>query len=118
MYYKCLFAMSAIISLICDFRWSINGIIIGAFTSFGLLFGFGQGKLWIYVMWVNILHIFLNYFVMFFAYPAVVSMFGEDVANSIVKYSSMLGAFQVTSEKLHSLFLESIIIFILSVECT
>lgn len=116
-YYKSLFAISAIISLICDFRWSVNGVLIGTLTAFGLLFGFGEGRLWLAVMWINIVHIFFNYFAMFLAYPAVVQMLGVNAAEQIKKYAYMLGSFEITSGGLHSLFLESIIIFIVSVEC-
>lgn len=87
-------------------------------ASFGLLFGFGAGKMWIVVMWINIIHIFFNYFFMFLDYPAVVQMFTEPVAEEVIKYSYMLGGFEITSGGLHSLFLESIFIFIVSVECT
>jgi hypothetical protein len=72
MFYKSLFAFSALITLICDYRWSVNGILIGSLASFGLLYGFGEGRIWIVIMWINIVHIFMNYFGMFLGYPAVV----------------------------------------------
>lgn len=50
-------------------------------TSFGLLFGFGEGRMWITVMWINIVHIFFNYFFMFLDYPAVIDMFTPPVAD-------------------------------------
>lgn len=79
-FYKSLFGVSAIITLICNFRWSINGIIMVTITSFGLLFGFGEGWMWISVMWINIVHIFFNYFFMFLSYPAVIDMFTPSVS--------------------------------------
>lgn len=117
-FYKSLFALSAVITLLCDFRWSVNGILIGVLCAYGLLYGFGEGRLWMILMWINIFHIFFNYFGMFLSYPAITQLLGPNVSAQIEKYAYMLGCFEVTSTGLHSLFLESIVIFILSVECS
>ena len=85
--------MSAVITLLSNFRWSVNGILMVSLTTYGLLFGFKAGKLWVAVMWINITHIFFNYFFMFLDYPAVINMFTPYIANEVIKYSYMLGGF-------------------------
>lgn len=64
-YFQGLFIVAGIIVLLCNFRWSINGIVIGLIASYGIIFGFDIGKSWKYIMWINLIYIFGNYFLFF-----------------------------------------------------
>jgi hypothetical protein len=71
LYYQGLFLVSAIVVLICSYQWSINGIIISISVTFGVVYGFGKGRIWIVAMWSNLTFIAVNYLLCFLTYPYV-----------------------------------------------
>lgn len=116
-YYQSIYAVSAIVVLICNYKWSINGIIVASCVVYGVIYGFGKGRVWLLAMWSNLIFIAVNYLLMFLSYQYVIDLIGQNVQESIELWAVRLGFFSVRLDTLQTLFLLNIVIYFFSVHC-
>ena len=115
LYYQCLFLVSAVVVLVLNWRWSVNGVIIAFAVSYGVVYGFGKGRLWVVAMWSNLSFIIINYLLMFLSFDYVNSSIGP-IFKQIEYYAHLLGFFEVEESSLQLTFLNNIIIFLFTVQ--
>jgi hypothetical protein len=71
-----MFFVAAIIVLLLNSRWSINGIIIAIAITYGVVYGLGLGRLWVIAMWSNLSFIAINYLLMFISFDFIKTAIG------------------------------------------
>lgn len=116
-YYQSIYAVSAIIVLICNYKWSINGIVVASSVVYGIIYGFGKGRVWMMAMWSNLIFIAINYLLMFLSFPFVISVIGQETQQNIELWAVRLGFFSIKLDDLQTVFLLNTVIYFFTVHC-
>lgn len=116
LYYQGLFLVSSVVVILLNWRWSVNGVLISLAVVYGVVYGFGKGRLWVLTMWSNLTFIAINYLLMFMSFSYVQSRIGPDAYSKVEYYAQLLGFFKIEDNSLQLTFLNNILIFLFTVQ--